>query len=218
MNKLLSKKSFKKHKIKILKHKVIRHTDDLYGAVTKVFRTLPQPSIVKPLSGGSSVGVNIARTFHELLEAAEHAFQYDSAVLVEEYVKGREATCGVIENFRREAYYALPPIEIIPPLAHDFFDYDAKYGGITQELCPSNFPAPIKNEIMRLAVTAHKAIGARQYSRSDFIVSSRGVHILEINTLPGLTERSLVPKACSAVGISFSQLLDHLIVLALHKR
>ncbi|MDP3725941.1 MAG: D-alanine--D-alanine ligase [bacterium] len=218
MNKLLSKKSFKKHRIKILKHKIIRPTDDLYGAVTKVFRTLPQPSVAKPLSGGSSVGVTIARTFHELLEAVDRAFQYDSSVLVEEYVKGREATCGVIDRFRGEAHYALPPIEIIPPPTHDFFNYDAKYSGVTRELCPSNFSMREKKEIMALAIAAHRAIGARHYSRSDFIVSPRGIFILEINTLPGLTEESLLPKACSAVGCSFPDLLDHLITLALERK
>ncbi len=218
MNKLLSKKSFKKHRIIILKHRVIRPTGDLYGAVTKVFRVLPQPSVVKPLSGGSSVGVTIARTFHELLEAVEHAFEYDGAVLVEEYIKGREATCGVIDEFRGEKHYALPPIEIIPPPTHDFFNYDAKYSGITQELCPSNFSSVEKKEIMMAAIAAHRAIGARHYSRSDFIVSPRGIFILEINTLPGLTEESLIPKACSAVGCSFSEFLDHLITLALERK
>lgn len=217
MNKLLSKKSFARSKLKMPAHVAIRFSNEWKGKVSGVFRSVPRPWVVKPAVGGSSVGVYIARTFDQLVRFIEKGFEYDSSIIIEEYVQGREATCGVIDNFRREINYALPPIEIIPPQKNPFFDYEAKYSGKTREICPSNFPAEVKREIMRMAIDAHKAIGARHYSRSDFIVSPRGIYILEINTLPGLTEESLLPKACSAVGCSFPQILDHIISLALEQ-
>ncbi len=215
MNKLFTKEHFQKSGLVMPIHRIVKETDDVERKILSVFRELPQPSVVKPLSGGSSVGVFIAHSFDELLKAVLSALQYDSAVIIEEYIKGREATCGVIDNFRGEEHYALPPVEIVPPSDYTFFDYDAKYRGETREICPSNFSDEEKREIMRASIVAHKAIDARHYSRSDFIVSSRGIFILEINTLPGLTEESLFPKACNAVGCSFSDFLDHLLKLAL---
>ena len=215
MNKLLTKNYFKKHKLKMPVHMVIRGTEDIKGKVSETFRSVPRPWVVKPFSGGSSVGIRIAHTLEELGASVDIALQYSSGVLIEECIKGREATCGVIDNFRGKEHYALPPIEIIPPQKNSFFDYESKYNGKTREICPSNFSVEEKKEIMRMAVAAHNAIGARHYSRSDFIVSPRGIYILEINTLPGLTEESLLPKACSAVGCSFSNLLEHVISLAL---
>ncbi|MBI2047613.1 MAG: D-alanine--D-alanine ligase [Parcubacteria group bacterium] len=218
MNKLLTKNYFKKHKLKMPAHAVVRSNEDRKTALSRVFRAVSLPRVVKTVTGGSSVGVFIVKKNSELEEYVEKAFQYGPTVLVEEYIKGQEATCGVIDNFRGEKHYALPPIEIVPPQKNSFFDYESKYNGKTRELCPSSFSADIKKEIMRMAIAAHNAIGARHYSRSDFIVSPRGVYILEINTLPGLTEESLLPKACTAVGCSFSDLLDHIISLALSKK
>ncbi len=218
INKALAKKYFARSGLMTSAHTRIRAAEYAPEKVRRVFREIPLPWIIKPVGGGSSVGISIARTFKELSECIERAFQYDSTILVEEYIDGREATCGVIDDFRGVAHYALPPIEIIPPNKRDkqaFFDYTAKYGGATREICPSNFSKTRKEEIMRMAIAAHRAIGARHYSRSDFIVSPRGIYILEINTLPGLTEESLLPKACTAVGCSFSDFLNHLLSLAL---
>ena len=185
--------------------------------MARIFQTVSPPWVVKPSSSGSSVGVSIVQAFGNLEEAVEYAFQYDSTVLVEEYIKGKEVTCGVIDGLRGEAHYALPPVEIIPP-SDSFYDYEAKYGEGTQHLCPSGFSLKIKKELMRRAVVAHKAVGAEHYSRSDFIVSPRGIHILEINTLPGLTEHSNIPFACKAVGISLPMLIDHLLKLAILRK
>ena len=179
---------------------------------------MPPSWVVKYPCGGSSVGVSIARSFDELLSALEKTVSFSSKILIEECVIGREATCGVIDDFRNQKYYALPIVEIIPPIKNGFFDYDAKYGNETKELCPSNFDMRTKKEMEKMAVLAHNAIGGRHYSRSDFIVSKKGVYILEINTLPGLTPQSLLPKALNAVGSSCSELIDHLITLAIARR
>lgn len=217
MNKILTKRAFLKQKIKTPVYTTVRREEGLSRA-SRVFGAISQPWVIKPATLGSSIGVTIARSFDALQSALERAFEYSDAAIVEEYIRGREATCGVIENFRGEAYYALPPIEIIPQSRGEFFDYSAKYNGETKELCPSHFSLGEKKMLIEMAVAAHKAIGARHYSRSDFIVSPRGIFALETNTLPGLTPESLVPKACEAIGLSFSDFLDHVISLALHKR
>ncbi|MEK9209577.1 MAG: ATP-grasp domain-containing protein, partial [Patescibacteria group bacterium] len=141
----------------------------------------------------------------------------DDNVLVEEFIKGQEATCGVLENFRGKKHYVLPPIEIIPKNSDSLFNYQAKYDGSSQELCPANFNLETKREIEEVAVKAHQILGCRHYSRSDMIVSPHGIYLLEINTLPGLTSESLIPKSAEAIGLSFPALLDHLIQLALNK-
>jgi len=181
----------------------------------EVFKTHPAPYVVKPVGAGSSVGARVAETYKELVSAVDDVFDKGfNEVMIEELISGREGTCGVIENFRDEDCYALPPIEIIPPEKNKFFDYDAKYGGETQEICPGNFTSEEKNEMQRASKAIHEALGLSHYSRSDFIVSPRGLYALEVNTLPGLTPESLMPKAVDAVGLSFPDFLDHLVKLA----
>ena len=218
MNKSLARKRFTEAGMKIPYGIVLRSDEyeDSDRFAFDLFRRFPQPSVVKPLSAGSSVGVRIANTPDELSEALAFAFSFGDAVLIEEYIRGREATCGVVDEFRGHDTPALLPIEIIKPKQSRFFDYDAKYGGESQELCPSpNFSQEQKQTIEKLAVDAHRAIGARHYSRSDFIVSPRGIYILEINTLPGLTSESLLPKALAAGGARFEEFLEHILTLAL---
>lgn len=181
-----------------------------------LFRSFPMPAVVKPVIGGSSVGITLARDFHSLRDGLERAFTIAPKALVEEYIRGREATVGVIDHFRGEKTYALLPVEIIPPSASPFFDYEAKYSGITQEICPGNFSAAEKEALMDLARRAHEGLGMRDYSRSDFIVSKRGIYFLEINSAPavGLTEGSLMPRAVRAVGSKLSDFISHIIELA----
>ena len=220
MNKILARRAFKGAGLKVPSgfEIVLENENGLAETAKKIFRNMPPPWVIKYPSGGSSVGVSIARSFDDLANALEKVSAFSSKILVEEYIKGREATCGVIDEFRNQKHYALPIVEIIPPSKEKFFSYDAKYGGETRELCPANFDMAMKKEIERLAIMAHNSIGARHYSRSDFIVSKKGIYILEINTLPGLTAESLLPKALNAVGSSHRELLEHLITLALKKK
>lgn len=219
MNKALAKNIFKSHGIKTPYHTVESNDKDVGEIARKLFNSFPIPAVVKPIASGSSVGVSIAYTFQGLTEALSKAFEYSDKVLVEEYIKGREATCGVVDSFRGKDFYSLLPIEIIKPEKSDFFDYEAKYCGGSQEICPGNFSQNEKEAIQELAVAAHKALGLRHYSRSDFIISPRrGIYILEVNTLPGLTSESLLPKSLNAVGCSLPDFLDHLLTLALAGR
>jgi len=218
MNKGISKKFFLKHGLKTPIHVFVHKKDDIEERAIQIFKTFPQPSIVKPATGGSSVGVRVARTLRELKEALYEALGYSSMALVEEFINGREATCGVIDNFRGKKHYPLLPVEIIKPAKSDFFDFDAKYSGQSDEVCPGNFTQEESEQLQRLAMIAHECLGLRHYSRSDFLLTPRrGIYILEVNTLPGLTEESLFPKSLYAVGSSLSNFLDHLISLALEK-
>lgn len=171
------------------------------------------PMVVKPVSAGSSVGMSIVKQAGELGPALVKAFEQDSAVLLEAYVKGLELTCAVIGNNDIEA---LPVIEILPGEGHEFFDYDAKYvAGRTQEICPARIDESVRKRVQALAVEAHKALFLRGYSRTDMILSENGVTVLETNTIPGMTKTSLLPQAAKAGGYSFTRLLDRLIELAM---
>ena len=215
MNKILARQAFKNAGLKVPFGFELVLEKELAETAKDIFKKMPPPWVIKYPSGGSSVGVSIARNFDDLEGVLEKVSSFSSKILVEEYIRGREATCGVIDEFRNQKHYALPIVEIIPPAQSGFFSYDAKYGGQTRELCPSNFDMSTKRAIETMAIAAHNAIGGRHYSRSDFIVSKRGIYLLEINTLPGLTAESLLPKALNAVGSSHKELLEHLINLAL---
>jgi len=138
---------------------------------------------------------------------------------VEEFIEGKEATVGVIENFRNKNIYTLPPIEIRVPKTNDFFDYEAKYNGQSQEICPGNFSSQEKEELERMASLIHTGLNLSHYSRSDFIIHpQKGIYALEVNTLPGLTNESLFPKSLNAVGSDISEFINHLLKLALSKK
>jgi D-alanine-D-alanine ligase len=186
--------------------------------ITSNRRLIVSCVIVKPASSGSSVGISFVKDFLNFESAIREAFKHSNSVIVEEYITGKEATCGVIDSYRNYDYYPLPPVEIIP---HEgtFFDYASKYEGKSNEIVPGNFTDQEKKEIERLAVEAHKGLGLRHYSRSDFIIHPhRGVFILETNTLPGLTEESLILKALESVGATLEHFLDHVVQLALSRK
>jgi len=210
MNKVLTKKEYKKAGIKTPIH--IEVDKDDYN-ISKIFRTFPMPAVIKPIGLGSSVGISIVQTGIELDKALQKAFSCADKVMVEEFISGKEATCGVLDKFRNEEIYSLFPVEIIPESG--FFDYDAKYGGGTKEICPGNFSEAEKLELQELAKKAHQVLGLRHYSRSDFIISpKRGIYILETNSLPGLTKESLFPKSLEAVGSSLEEFVEHLIKIS----
>lgn len=181
----------------------------------ELFRTMPHPVIVKPVIGGSSVGVTIVESYGALIPALVFAAKISPQVLVEEMIKGREATVGVVEDYRGQKLHALMPVEIIPPPGR-FFDYENKYNGATTERVPGNFTEAEKRELERVAILAHEMLGARHYSRSDFIVSRRGIYFLELNSAQavGLTGESLLPKAVAAGGSSLKEFITHVLGLA----
>lgn len=218
MNKVLSREFFARTGLKIPAAVVVKNNEPIEEAARRVFQTIRPFWVVKPATGGSSIGVAIVHDFNDLIFAIKNAFNYSHTVLVEEYISGREVTCGILDNFRNERHYALPVVEIIPPPKRDFFDYECKYDGSSREICPANLDPSLKREIEDISRLAHKVLGCSGYSRADMIASPKGVYLLEVNTLPGLTSESLVPKAANAVGLDFSHLLEHIIDLALNRK
>jgi D-alanine-D-alanine ligase len=169
--------------------------------------------IAKPSRDGSSYGLLFVNGTQDLVAVRNAAKTED--YVVEPFVAGIEATCGVLEQ-SDGTLVALPPIEIIP--ADGGFDYEAKYlAKSTQEICPGRFSPEVSTRIMDFAVRAHRAMSCRGYSRSDFIVSADAPVYLETNTLPGLTKASLYPKALNAQGISFVDFLNGQIDLAVRR-
>lgn len=182
----------------------------------RLLADLTLPLVVKPVRQGSSLGMTIAHTPEELAAAISRAFAFDGEVMVEEYVKGREITVGVIGN---DILTPLPLVEIIPGEDHPFFDYQAKYQtGASKEICPADLPEAISRKAQEYALTAHRALKLRGYSRTDMIVSDSGLIVLETNTIPGMTPTSLLPQAAAAAGLPFAALLDRLLELALEGR
>ena len=176
------------------------------------------PVVVKPCSNGSSVGVQIVEDMTKLEKAVADAFKTDRYVLVEEFIKGRELTCGVLENFNNQSVSALPVTEIIPVKNHKFFNYDAKYKtGHSNEITPAPLDDALTKKAQDIAVRAHQILGCKGYSRTDMILKQGNgtIYVLETNTLPGLTNNSLLPKAAQAAGLTFTQLLDRIITSSL---
>lgn len=220
LNKALSKELLQKHGVKMPKHKVLNVSPHLEREAAEAFRSFAPPVIVKPASAGSSDGITLAKTFQEFWDGVKKAFELSPQVLVEEFIQGKEATAGVVEGLRGEKLYAMLPIEIVPPPKAAFFDREVKYNGETEERVPGNFSREETAELQRLARLAHEALSQSGYSRSDFIVSPRGVYFLELNSAAGvgMTKESLVPKALKAAGVSVEEFLDHVIQDALSSK
>lgn len=168
--------------------------------------------IAKPARDGSSYGLIFVNSRQDLVAVRNAAKAED--YLIEPFISGAEATCGVLEK-PDGSLIALPPVEIIPAEGGFGFDYRAKYlAAGTQEICPGRFAPDVGADLMHQAITAHRALSCSGYSRSDFIVADKGLIYLETNTLPGLTKASLYPKALKAQGIEFADFLHDQIALA----
>ena len=173
---------------------------------------VPYPCIVKACKGGSSVGVCIANNDKEYEEAKKEAFRYDDEVVIEQYIKGREFSVGVLQG------KALPVIEIAP--LQGFYDYKNKYqAGSAIETCPANISKEKTEEMQKAAETVFKALRLKNYARMDFMMSeSEEIFCLEANTLPGMTPTSLLPQEAAAIGISFEQLCEKLMQFSLEAK
>ncbi len=215
-NKHLTKQTLSKFGVLMAKDRLFLQSEleNLEPIVATFTKNLGNDYILKPVASGSSVGVELVHSIEDLLNALRKILQTEENVLVEEYIRGREATCATLECFRDENIYVFPVIEIIPPPKSAFFSADVKYTGETEEICPGNFSYSEKTKISELSALVHQALGLSQYSRSDFIVRNGEPYFLEVNTLPGLTDQSLFPKAAQAVGLTYDQLVAHLVETA----
>lgn len=172
---------------------------------------LTLPCVVKPCCGGSSIGVSIVRTQEEYRQALEEAFRWETEVIIEDYIEGREFSVGVID------FKALPVIEIAP--VEGFYDYKNKYAaGSAVETCPADLPGYVAKEMQQYAEEVAQVLGLDTYSRMDFLLDQKGnIFCLEANTLPGMTPTSLLPQEAQAVGMDFEELCEKLIETSLKK-
>ena len=211
MNKAVTKQLYEKAGLPIPPYIIWTRDDSL--DVDACVKKIRLPLVVKPVTGGSSVGMSIVRSEGDLQKAVDKAAVYDSAVMIETYIAGTELTGGVIGNKELEA---LPIIEIIPDKTREFFDYEAKYTpGVTEEICPARIDEQLTQQAQSYAKIAHKALYCLGYSRTDMILKDGEIYVLETNTIPGMTATSLLPQAAQVGGLSFSCLMDRLIELGM---
>jgi D-alanine-D-alanine ligase len=209
LDKIASRRIFQVYGLAVPRYKVLYrlgyHKDSLLD------KDFPFPIVVKPVSHGSSIGLSIIDTRKALNRAIDLAFSLDESIIIEEYIKGREVTVGILDDM------SLPVIEIISD--NRFFDYQAKYTpGNTRYIVPANINDAVSRKARHDALLAHRLLGCEDFSRVDMILQGRLPYILEVNTIPGLTQTSLLPKAAKTAGLSFDQLCLRLLELAYEKK
>jgi D-alanine-D-alanine ligase len=215
MDKRMAKRLFRGAGVPVIEDiEVIRGSvPDEQSLMSEASRRLGFPVFVKPNAEGSTFGCSLVERPEELSAAVERALAFDSPVLIERYVRGVEITVGVLEN-GGGSLQALPVIEIVPRAA--FYDYESKYAeGGSEHIIPARLPDAQTQRAQELALECHALLGCRGMSRTDMIVDDRGIVILEVNTIPGMTPTSLLPQAAAAAGIPFPELLHRIIVCAL---
>lgn len=204
MNKGLTKGVFVQNKINTPAGEIFKSAEDAKS--WSIF-----PCVVKPCSGGSSVGIAKAENEEEYTLAVKDAFRYENEIVVEQFVKGREFSVGLLGG------KALPPIEIIPKSG--FYDYAAKYqAGATVEICPADIDEQTDRKLRDAAVAAYNALHLDSYARVDFLVDENGEPFcLEANTLPGMTPTSLLPQEAAVEGLNYADLCEKIIEISLAK-
>ncbi len=207
MDKVKSKDIFKKNNIPTPDYSAVSTTQSM-SEIVKSVKKLKLPVVTKPVSNGSSIGISIIREYDELPDGIKHTGPHGTEVLIEKYIEGRELTVSILED------KALPVIEI--KTATGFYDYDAKYKSkntqyiileSAEESSGCTLSHAVYDRVQELAIRVHNSLGCRIFSRVDMILGNDGeIYILEVNTIPGFTERSLLPKAAAAANISFTEL------------
>lgn len=201
MHKDEAKRVFEAHGLRVPGHELLTEDTASEDRLIDIFRNFLHPVVVKPSTGAGWLGVHPAHTFGELQHAVKEAFRYSPKVLIEEFVRGKTASCAVVEEARGEKLYALMPVEI----------------GLEEDRCPGTFSSEENGRLEEAAKLAHQALGMRHYSVSDFVITTRGnVYILETNSSPELHEDSVVHKALGATGWRPHDFVDHLIKRVLY--
>lgn len=186
-------------------------------ALPAIERQLSFPLVVKPAAQGSALGIKFARTAADVPAAIVSAFSYDRKVLLERYVPGRDLAVSIVEREDGEPL-ALPVVEAVPE-GRDFYDFEARYEiGRTRFVCPADLPDGVASRTQELAVEAYRALGCAGFARVDLMLREDGeLFVLEANSVPGLTETSLLPQAADAAGIDFDRLVERVLAIALSR-
>ncbi|MBU0545667.1 D-alanine--D-alanine ligase [Patescibacteria group bacterium] len=205
--------NFKKNGWKEYKDKILQDVSEKVG----------YPAVIKPVDQGSAVGVSIVRNEEELVKFVDKTIKKFTWLMIQEFINGQEATCGIIE--KESQILPFPPTRIVANLG-EFYDYKSKYskGGSTH-ICPADFSEEINTKIQNLAISAHRVLGCRGMSRTDIFVSNKKdaqgakkLYIIETNTIPGMTPTSLFPEAAGKIGIDFGEMLDLIIEASLYDK
>lgn len=200
LNKIYAKAAFVAAGLKVAPYTVLRRGESA-GAGSMGF---PLPVVVKPCQEGSSVGISIVRESEKLEAALELAFSYDREILVEQFVQAREIQVGILAD------EAVGAIEIVPK--NEFYDFEAKYKpGMADHIYPAPLPEDLYKKCLQTGLASHRALGCSDYSRVDLLVTEAGeCYVLEVNTLPGMTETSLLPEIAQGCGIGFEELVERI--------
>lgn len=221
MDKIYSKEIYRARDLPVLPHVTVESREWFRNRATviaRVRRITGFPCVVKPAGLGSSIGIAFCHDAAGLREKTGEAFSVDDRILIEPCSRGRELTCAVLDTPGKDTPVTLPPTEI-RPVERPYFDFHAKYTpGATREITPAPISTALTRRVQRLALAAHRALGCRGMSRTDMIVGRHGkIALLETNTIPGMTETSLLPQAAKEYGLSFPALLDRIIAVALER-
>ncbi len=183
-----------------------------FEKIREYAKKIGYPLVVKPATQGSSIGLSIVKKEEDLKTAIEKTFEIDREVIVEEYLRGKEITVGILDD------KPLPVVEIVPK-ASETFDYKTKYTpGLAEEICPARLSEELTKKAQECGLKAHRALKLRDYSRTDMIVVEEEIYVLETNTIPGMTETSLLPLSAKVAGYSFEELIQKLLELALKRK
>ena len=210
INKVLTQNTFKQNGIPVPEFEVFSKNSKINNAVFDRIKYFPV--VVKPATQGSSIGITLVDNRKNLAAAIDKALEYDSEILIERYIEGKELTIGILGQT------ALPVVEIRPK--NKFFDFTAKYqAGMTDYIIPAQISKEMTLKVQNAACEAHRVLGCRDFSRVDIVLDGEArFYVLEINTIPGFTATSLLPKAAKAAGIDFTELCLKLIALAYQRQ
>lgn len=206
MDKVITKEFFRIAGVKTPRSVAVNKGEDY----THALKEIGYPMVIKAPNGGSSVGVFIVENEEEAHKAVAECLKLDKHVLFEEFIKGRELTCGVLDG------KALPVVEIEP--VSGFYDYKNKYqAGSTVETCPARLPEEVAKKVQRSAEAAYAALHICAYARIDFILTENDAYCLEANTIPGMTPTSLIPQEAAVIGIDYPSLCEKIIEIAMKR-
>jgi D-alanine-D-alanine ligase len=210
-NKYTCNNLLKHYGIRCAKSVLVRKGDTLNAE--KIAAELGFPMFVKPCDGGSSFGVSKVKSMEEIMPAVENAIQHGTEVVIEAFVNGTEVTCGIFNLLGKTT--VLPATEIVSK--NEFFDFEAKYKGESEEITPARISPEMMKEIQSITSQAYRLLNLKGLARIDFIIQDNAPHLIEVNTVPGLSEQSIIPQQARCVGISLQDLFGNMILDALQR-